>query len=73
MTKHKYRYEIAEEILARGGTDEEIQRRIMEEFPDSRPNLTRAQWYRRSWNKYGHCRGDGISVDRTSSRDTESP
>ncbi len=70
MGKRKRRYELAEEILARGGTDEEIQRRIMEEFPNSRENPTRAQWYRRSWNKYGHCRGDGVSAELESRRDT---
>jgi hypothetical protein len=63
MGKYRRRYELAEEILARGGTDEEIQRRIMQEFPDSRENPTRPQWYRRSWNKHGHCRGDGNLKD----------
>ena len=60
MGNYKNRYQLAEEILRRNGTDPEIQRRIMEEFPDSQENPTRAQWYRRSWNKYGHCRGDKI-------------
>ncbi len=56
-TQYKYRYQIAEEILRSGGSNQEIQRRIMEEFPNSKENPTRAQWYRRSWGKYGHCRG----------------
>jgi hypothetical protein len=73
MGKYKRRYEVAEEILARGGTDKEIQRRIMEEFPNSRENPTRARWYRRSWNKYGHCRGDGAKSNRESRGDTPSP
>jgi hypothetical protein len=54
----KHRYELAEEILQRGGTNEEIQHRIMEAFPNSKENITRAQWYRRSFQRYGHCRGD---------------
>ena len=56
--KYKYRYEVAEEVLRQNGSNAEIQRRVMLEFPDSRPNPTRAQWYRRSWEKYGHCRGN---------------
>jgi hypothetical protein len=60
MGKFTHRYELAEKILKNGGSDDEIQRRIMQEFPNSRENITRAQWYRRSWNKYGHCRGDKV-------------
>jgi hypothetical protein len=60
MRTHRHRYELAEKILRRGGSNEEIQRRIMEEFPNSQENPTRAQWYRRSFEKYGHCRGDKI-------------
>jgi hypothetical protein len=54
---YQYRYEVAEEILRNGGNNEEIQRRVLEEFPDSKENYSRAQWYRRSWEKFGHCRG----------------
>jgi hypothetical protein len=57
MAPYRFRYEIAEEILMRGGSNEEIQRCVMEEFPKSKENITRAQWYRRSFEKYGHCRG----------------
>ena len=56
--KYKYRYEVAEEVLRQNGSNAEIQRRVMLEFPDSQPNPTRAQWYRRSWGQYGHCRGN---------------
>src|SRR5437867_4291892 len=59
MVNCRYRYEIAEEVLRNGGSDEEIQQRIMEAFPDSRENSSRATWYRNSWVKYGHCRGQG--------------
>ena len=55
--KYKYRYEVAEEVLRQNGTNEEIQQRVMKEFPDSRSNRNRASWYRRSWNQYHHCRG----------------
>ncbi len=58
---YQYRYQVAEEILRAGGSDEEIQQRIMAEFPESKENPTRAQWYRRSWVKYGHCRGSRAS------------
>ena len=54
---YKYRYEVAEEVLHQNGSNAEIQRRVMEAFPDSRSNLNRPSWYRRSWNQYGHCRG----------------
>jgi hypothetical protein len=54
---YKYRYQVAEEVLANNGTNEEIQRRILQEFPHSRENPTRAQWYRTSFEKFGHCRG----------------
>ena len=56
--KYKYRYEVAEEVLRQNGSNADIQRRVMQEFRDSRPNPTRAQWYRRSLEKYGHCRGN---------------
>ena len=49
--KYKYRYEVAEEVLSQNGSNADIQRRVMLEFPDSRPNRTRAQWYRRSWER----------------------
>lgn len=58
----QYRYQLAEEILRAGGDDSDIQQRIMEEFPTSRANPTRAKWYRRSWVKYGHCRGDAVGA-----------
>ncbi len=48
--KYKYRYEVAEEVLRQSGSNADIQRRVMQEFPNSRLNPTRAQWYRRSWN-----------------------
>ena len=54
---YKFRYEVAEEVLRHNGSNEEIQRRVMAEFPKSKVNPTRAQWYRNSWNKFGHCRG----------------
>ena len=54
---YKYRYEVAEEVLRQNGSNADIQLRVMGAFPDSRLNPTRASWYRRSWNKYGHCRG----------------
>lgn len=57
MKKYRFRYEVAEEILRRGGSNDEIYRRVMEEFPQSAVNATRARWYRQSWDKYGHCRG----------------
>lgn len=56
--RYEYRYQVAEEVLGHKGSDDEIQRRIMEEFPNSRKNPTRAQWYRRSFEKHGHCRGN---------------
>ena len=56
LSKYRYRYEVAEEVLRQGGTDEEIQRRVMEEFPHSQHNPTRAKKYRQSWIRYGHCR-----------------
>lgn len=56
--KYKYRYQVAEEVLHQNGSDEDIQRRIMDEFPSSRENPTRAQWYRRSFERHGHCRGN---------------
>ena len=49
--KYKYRYEVAEEVLRQNGSNADIQRRVMQEFRDSRPNPTRAQWYRRSLEK----------------------
>ena len=55
---YKYRYQVAEEVLHQNGTNEDIQRRIMEEFPASRENPTRAQWYRHSFERHGHCRGN---------------
>lgn len=55
---YKYRYQVAEEVLRDNGSDAEVQRRIMQEFPNSRENPTRAQWYRRSFEKYNHCRGN---------------
>ena len=54
---YQYRYEVAEEILKNGGSNEEIQQRVLAEFPDSMDNSSRAQWYRRSWENFGHCRG----------------
>ena len=54
--KYKYRYVVAEEVLRQGGSNAEIQRRVMREFPDSALNLGRAAKYRRSWERYGHCR-----------------
>jgi len=60
MKKYKYRYQLAEEIIRAGGTDTDIQKRILEEFPNSSENPTRASWYRRSWIKHGHCRGDAV-------------
>ena len=56
--KYKYHYEVAEEVLRQNGSNADIQRHVMQEFPDLRSNPTRAQWYRRSWEKYGHCRGN---------------
>ncbi len=58
----KCRYQLAEEILRDKGTDSEIQQRIMEEVPASKENPTRAKWYRRSWENYGHCRGDAVGA-----------
>ena len=40
--KYRYRYEIAEEVLRQNGSNADIQRRVMQEFPDSRSNPTRA-------------------------------
>jgi hypothetical protein len=57
---YKFRYEVAEEVLRKNGTDADIQRRVMEEFPDSKTNLTRGRFYRRSWELFGHCRGPKI-------------
>jgi hypothetical protein len=54
---YKYRYQVAEEVLRHDGSNADIQRRVMAEFPDSAENPTRAQFYRRSFLKYGHCRG----------------
>jgi hypothetical protein len=53
--KYKYRYEVAEEVLCHNGSNAEIQKRVMEEFPTSRENPTRAQWYRSMFKKYGRC------------------
>jgi len=55
---YRHRYEIAEEIIRRGGRDEDIQQAILAIFPNSKENPTRAAWYRRSFRKYGHCRGE---------------
>ena len=56
--KCKYRYEVAGEVLRQNGSNADIQQRVMQESPDSRSNPTRAQWYRRSWDKCDHCRGN---------------
>jgi len=57
VKNYRVRYEVAEDVLRHGGTNDEIYRRVMEEFPHSAVNATRAQWYRSSWERFGHCRG----------------
>lgn len=52
---YKYRYQVAEEVLRRGGSNAEIQARVMEVFRDSAENPGRAQWYRRMFEKYKRC------------------
>ena len=56
--QHRYRSEVGEEVLRQNGSNADIQRRVMQEFPDSRSNPTRAQWDRRSWETYHHGRGN---------------
>jgi HNH endonuclease len=68
MARFKRRHELAEEIIRNGGSDEEIQRRILKEFPNSRLNPTRAKWYRRSFRLHGHCRGDVKGPKRVAQR-----
>ena len=41
--KDTYRYAVAEEVLRQNGSNADIQRSVMQEFPDSRSNPTRAQ------------------------------
>ena len=60
--KYKHRYEVAEEVLRRNGSNDDIQRRVLEEFPESRENPGRAQWYRNSWKNFHHCRGPKVGL-----------
>jgi hypothetical protein len=52
---YRYRYQVAEEVLLRKGSNAEIQKAVMDAFPDSAENPTRAQFYRRMFEKHGRC------------------
>lgn len=71
MAKYRHNYEVAEDVLRAGGSNEEIQRRVMEEFPNSRENPSRPNWYRLSWIKYGHCRGPGSKNAETATNQSD--
>ncbi len=61
----RYRYEAAEFILRRGGSDKEIQEFVLKEFPDSKDNSLRARKYRSCFEKLDHCRLQEMGSNRT--------
>jgi hypothetical protein len=66
-SKVRFKYQLAEHVLRNHGSNDDIQRGILAAWPDAALNKSRAQWYRRSFEKYGHCRGISASTKEIAS------